>query len=206
MSARFAPGSYSGAACLLWHDDRMVFEIQKPAKWVREAGRPPGLGLGCIGGTVEEGETPMQTMRREALEEIGCPLKISSARITADITDDSIQLRDDVRIDGRVPAMLWTVTHPNYDPGTKVAVFLGVCQDEPQPGDLPAIALGTPHRVFELLAGEATVAQARETGVEFRQKIELPQEGRLLLANTLKRLVFLGTKHPDLYNEFLQPR
>ena len=68
----------SGAACLLWHDDRMVFEIQKSAKWVREAGRPPGLGLGCIGGTVEEGETPMQTMRREALEEIGCPLKISS--------------------------------------------------------------------------------------------------------------------------------
>lgn len=206
MSVRFAPGSYSGTACLLWHDGRMVFEIQKPAKWVQEPGKEPGLGLGCIGGTNEENETPLQTLQREAVEEIGCPLEITSARITADITDGAIRLRDDVHIDGRVPAMLWTVTHPSYDPGTKVAVFLGVCQDEPQPDDLPAIALGTPHRVFELLAREATVAQARAAGVEFRQKIELPQEGRLLLANTLKRLVFLGTKHPDLYNEFLQPK
>ena len=205
MNPRFAPGSYSGAACLLWHGDRMVFEIQKPAKWAREAGRPPGLGLGCVGGTVEAGETPLQTMQREAVEEIGCPLDLRSARTTADIVDDAVDLRADVKIDGLVPAALWTVTHPSYDPGTRVAVFLGACRGEPQPDDLPAIALGEPRTVFDLLAREASVARAREAGVEFRQKIELPPEGRLVLANTLKRLAFMGTVYPDLYDEFLRP-
>lgn len=101
MNPRFVPGSYSGTACLLWHDGRMVFEIQKPTKWVREPGKEPGLGLGCIGGSNEENETPLQTLQREALEEIGCPLEITSTRITADIVDGAVELRDDVEIDGQ---------------------------------------------------------------------------------------------------------
>jgi hypothetical protein len=203
MSPRLAPGSYSGAACLLWSGARLVFEIQKPTKWVCQEGHPPDIGLGCIGGTMETGETPLETLQREAVEEIGCSIDIVSARLCADMTDDTVALRTDVAIDGHVPAMLWTVTHPAYDPGTKVAVFLGHCLGQPQPDDLPAIALAGPELITALDTTAISVATAKENGVEFREKILLPTAGRLVLANTLQRLAGLRAAHRALFSEIL---
>ena len=57
---------FTGAACLLFSGPRLVLEVRKEHKWQRLSGKPVQIGIGCVGGTIEPGETPVQALRREA--------------------------------------------------------------------------------------------------------------------------------------------
>jgi len=68
-----------GASCLLINDSGLIWEIQKPHKWQRKTKNQIVIVLGCIGNMLEEGETPVTALQREAKEEIGCSLHLWSA-------------------------------------------------------------------------------------------------------------------------------
>ena len=51
-----------------------------------------------------------------------------SARITPAAVDDTVELRDDMQLDGQVRTALWTTLHPSYAPSTRIAVFGRTCK------------------------------------------------------------------------------
>jgi 8-oxo-dGTP pyrophosphatase MutT (NUDIX family) len=194
---------FCGASSLLFAESRLVLEVRKPHKWEHQSGQPPVIGLGCIGGSTEPGETPLQALHREAMEEVNCTVTVRSARVTMDICPGGTRILSDLDIDGIRPAMVWEVVDPTYDVGSKVTVFLASTFEDPQPGDLPAIILADPDFISSLEPEGMSVDEARDSGVEVRAKIELPPDGRLVPANTLRHLLTLRQTDPGLFDEFV---
>jgi len=188
-----------GAGCILTYEGRWVFEVQKPGKWVHRLGQPPRLGLGCIGGTLEPGETAVQALQREAGEEICSQISLRSAQETIDISPTARSVLTHFFIEGLRPAMIWEAADEGYFPGLKVAVFLGEAESDPTPGDLPAIVLGSRHLVPSVGSGKVTVGDLGSLGAEIRARQELPLNGRLQLQGTLRFLYDLrGTQNSIL--------
>ncbi len=202
MKPQLDNSTISGVGCLLFAGQRLVLEIQKPHKWTHAPGQSPVIGVGCIGGHIEAGETPLQTLQREAVEEIQCGIDLWSARQTAAISPAEVRLLDGFTLDGLVPAMVWEIAGPGLTAGFKVAVYLGRTMADPQPDDLPAIILAQANFIETLDAGAMTVQQARDAGAQFRTRIDLPANGRLVAANSLRCLLDLRQTHPSLYREF----
>ncbi len=196
-------GVFSGASSLLFAETRLVLEVRKPHKWERESGHPPVIGLGCIGGAAEPGETPLQALHREAMEEINCAVTVWSARTTLDLSPSGVRMLSRLDIDGIRPAMVWEVTDPTYDVGSKVAVFLASTSGDPQSGDLPAIILADPGFVSSMDLEGMSVGEARDCGAEVRANIELPSEGRLMPVNTFRHLLALRQSDPNLFDEWM---
>ena len=65
---------FIGASCLLVSGGRLLLEVQKQGKWLYRPGQPPLIGIGCIGGTIEPGESVTEALRREAREEMAAKL------------------------------------------------------------------------------------------------------------------------------------
>ena len=53
---------FMGAACLLMGASGITVEVQSPHKWITHDGGGISIGLGCIGGGIEEGETPIEAL------------------------------------------------------------------------------------------------------------------------------------------------
>ncbi len=86
-SVRPGPENVIGVGILPRWNGKLLFEVRQSDKWEKTA---EGLRIGCdsIGGTLEPGETLKETLQREAMEEIGCPVRI-------DEIDSSIRIIDD---------------------------------------------------------------------------------------------------------------
>ena len=57
----------SGAACLVARGTGLLLELQKPHKWSADDNGTLQIGVGCIGGALEPGETAEQALQRDAL-------------------------------------------------------------------------------------------------------------------------------------------
>ena len=99
--------------------------------------------------------------------------------------------------------MLWTITDPTHVVGSYVAVFLGRVKGDPQPGDLPAIVLADPELIPKIGFESMSVSEVRDLGAEIRENIELPPDGRLVLANTLRHLMSVYETDRALFNEWV---
>jgi len=75
-----------GDSCLLMGESGLILEVQKSHKWRREDDGRLVIGLGCIGGALEERESPVAALQRETREEIGCGLLLRSASSTIEVS------------------------------------------------------------------------------------------------------------------------
>lgn len=80
--ARGRPWCVTGASALIHDRNAFYFEITKPKHWWATPDGAPLAGLGCIGGSIEPGETILDCLHREAREELGADIRVMTASAT----------------------------------------------------------------------------------------------------------------------------
>ncbi|HBL48924.1 MAG TPA: hypothetical protein DDZ65_01580 [Firmicutes bacterium] len=185
----------AGSSVILRYGDRFVFELQKSYKWnMDETGRV-WIGLGCIGGSIETGEGPLQALRREAREEIGVEIDILPAPGMLIVnTDNSVE-------DAANPeqykgvAIQWYGDRPDYADSI-ILSYLGTARTKPVPEDLPGIILAQPRDLLRTLRESLTLAELRQSGIELISRVSLPDHAKLAPRGTAKRLFYLMEHAP----------
>jgi 8-oxo-dGTP pyrophosphatase MutT (NUDIX family) len=194
---------FTGAHCLPMTDSKMVIEIRKREKWEMHSDKPPTISLGCIGGAIESYETPIQTIHREAFEEINCQISLYSSHLTADISPSGISIHTDCFIEDIRPIMVWEVEGNGHLHGSKGAVFVSTIVGDPQPRDLPAIILIDPQLVLTIAAHPLTLHELKSRGAEVRANIDIPSNSRLRLGSALRALCQIAKFDHGLFNTLL---
>ena len=190
-----------GVAILLRVENRLLFELQKPAKWRRQ---PSGIsiGMGCIGGTVEEGETVEEALSREALEEIGC--EVAFARSTRPFSLDPTGVVSPL-LPYSVPEgvqFLWEGNEPGFIAGGKVAVYVGTALGRAEPGDLPALVQLEPALFYALGQRPLTIEDVEQRGGILQERQPIPRFARLTPVGTASKLLELW-RYPERLEEVL---
>lgn len=188
-----------GVACLIRSGPFLVLEVQKSHKWSRT---PEGVrvGIGCIGGALEPGESPVEALQRECREEIGCDVRIRPAAQTWLCTRAEPARQVGWTEDGPRPALIW---EGEGIPGGVVPVYLGEAAGEVSPADLPALLLAPPALVRELLRGPHTFGAYLQAGGQAREREAIPPEAVLELRGTLAALQAMGSANPGLLDGML---
>jgi ADP-ribose pyrophosphatase YjhB (NUDIX family) len=191
-------------ACLVWWREALVLEVHKPQKWRVDEEGEVHIDLGGIGGKVEEGETALQALQREALEEIGCPLALQDAPVTYAVGPDCTVRETAWHEPGVRPALVWEACLPGLTPGKCVAVFRGRAVGEPAPGDLPALLCVTPELLLAIGAGGLRLEEAQSRDARLRARIFIPAAARLALTGTPAVLYLLHTRKEPLVETLLK--
>ena len=191
-----------GVAILLRVENRLLFELQKPAKWRRQR-RGISIGMGCIGGRVEAGETMAEALLREALEEIGCAVAFArSARPFAlDPTGAVSPLRPQSMPEG--VQFLWEGNEPGFIAGGKVAVFVGTPMGRAEPCDLPALVQLEPELFYALGRQPLAVEDVERRGGVLQERQPIPRSALLTPVGTASKLLELRRRYPERLEEVL---
>ena len=192
-----------GVAIVLKEKDGFLFELQKPGKWKRGPDGVLEIGMSCIGGTVEDGESLEGALQREAMEEIGCGVAFDRSTHPFSMNPDG---GVSPLMSGTVPdgvQFLWEGDDPGYVPGAKVAVYAGHAVGRAEPGDLAAIAILKPGLFEEFATESLTVADLTQRGGILRERTPVPRSARVEAVGTAARLLVLRNRHPDLLQHVL---
>ena len=192
-----------GVAILLSVENRLLFELQKPAKWRRRPNGVLEIGMGCIGGTIEEGETVEDALSREALEEIGCEVAFaqSTRPFSLDPTDAVSPLLPQSVPDG--VQFLWEGNEPGFVAGGKVAVYVGTALGRAEPRDLPALVQLEPALFYALGRRPLALAEVEQRGGILQERQPIPRFARVTPVGTASRLLALRRRYPELFEEVL---
>ena len=191
-----------GAAILLRVENRFLFELQKPTKWRRQEEKIL-IGMGCIGGTVEKGETIEDTLSREAFEEIGC--EVVCARSTRPFSLDPAGAMSPLSPQS-VPEgvqFVWEGNEPGFIAGGKVAVYVGTTIGRAEPRDLPALVQLEPELFYALGQESLAIQDVEQRGGILQEKQRIPRSAYLTPVGTASRLLELRRRYPELLQEIL---
>jgi 8-oxo-dGTP pyrophosphatase MutT (NUDIX family) len=193
-----------GAAIVLRYDGRLLFEVQRPEKWIRSSRGTWSIGMGCIGGGLEGQESIHDALQREALEEIGCRVEWEKASSPFEVdpcgnvrTLDSGSLPEGVQF-------LWEGRHPSFAEGGRVAVFLGRPVAQPEPLDLPAIVGMDFDTLIACRGGDMTIQDVLDRGGSLQERDAIPRDGQLYPVGTPEVLVKLRRTQPELLNQLIR--
>lgn len=156
------PWRITGVSALLYDEAYIYFEVSKPKHWQRRADGVFFVGLGGIGGSIEEGETALGCLEREAQEEIGLALEVISASEVHFIYEET--WRASLAIERRAHPLpiLFTISANLYRqrelapwPTLAIITFLARPLGQPRLGDLFGL-LAVPHGTWrDLLQADA---------------------------------------------------
>jgi 8-oxo-dGTP pyrophosphatase MutT (NUDIX family) len=79
----------TGASAMVSDGGSFWFELAKPRHWRQEADGTPVVGMGAIGGSLECGESVLDCLDREMMEEIGVSGRVESAGLTYLVYEES---------------------------------------------------------------------------------------------------------------------
>jgi hypothetical protein len=192
-----------GASCLLIGESCLILEVQKSHKWRRENDGRLIIGLGCIGGALEETESPVAALQREAREEIGCGLLLRSAGFTIEVSArGNVWTRGWTANDVR-PILIWEVSEPGHVGNAKVAVYLGKPDGNAEPCDLPAIAFMDIDLMLRIGCERLSVDAAISGKAEVLQRETVPRSALLELVGTPKVFHSLYSTHRHITDRII---
>ena len=131
-----------GVSAILYDDEAYYFEVNKPRYWARRPDGTLSIGIGGIGGRIEQGEKPLVCLRREVEEELRTGFRLQIPDRTALI--HRWEVVDWLRLGpsrkhptpyflNLLPPRLGGGETPDY---LAILTFLGQLRGEPQRGDL----------------------------------------------------------------------
>ncbi len=205
MISNNAPGpTIIGAACLVWWRGALVLEVQNPRKWRVDNHGEVHIGLGGIGGKLEEGETALEALQHEAVEEMGCPLALQDAPVTYAVTPGCQVHEERWHAPGTRPVFVWEACLPGLVPGRSVAVFRGHPMGDPTPGDLPALLCVPAQVLLAIGRGGMRLGEAQQRGASLRAHSTIPNTAWLDLIGTPAVLHLLHTRKEPLAKVLLE--
>ena len=193
-----------GAAILLKQSGSLLCEVQKPKKWKKTPDSTRiSIGIGCIGGSLENSESAEEALQREANEEMGCgfildPADAAPFSVGPDGAVTEVPTHN-------VPAnchFLWEGSDPGFF-GAQVAVFRGRPAGEPSPQDLPALIRVLPEILMASYPNGITFEQAIGQGAEIVENVTIPRHAHMTPVGTIRVLLELRRTRPDLTGRFL---
>ncbi|MDE3260182.1 MAG: NUDIX domain-containing protein [Gemmatimonadota bacterium] len=192
-----------GVAIVLTERNGFLFELQREAKWKRGPDAIIEIGMSCIGGTVEEGESLENALQREATEEIGCRVAFdrSAKPFSLDPAGNVSTLPP-----GSVPdgvQFLWEGNDPGFVPGAVVAVYAGHATARAAPGDLSGIVTLESGLFHQLATESSTIQHLEQQGAILREQTRIPRSARVKPVGTAARLLDLRRRYPELLNRIL---
>ena len=193
-----------GVSIILRQEEHYLFEIQKTTKWVRQSDGRFRIGMGCIGGRVEDSETAQQALKREVKEEVGCGVLLEkSAHSFLFGPSKTVQEMDEEDLP-EGSQFLWEEEQPGYIPGAQVAVYLGRLIGHPIPGDLPGVIGLKLGALFEMKDRAFTVGELLESEGILLEREHIPRDAEVCPVGTAKILTELQEVAPDVVNHLFE--
>jgi len=164
-----------GASIVLREKDNYVFEIQKPEKWITRNDGYQEIGIGCIGGTVEKGETAIQALHREIEEEICCEITLDKHKKCHELLPDgNIRTNTDLSATTGI-WLIWYFNQEAYQKNESIVVYTGCVRGVPTPGDLPGIIKLNQSLLFRLVDMSLSFVDLSNMGGVIISRQEIPR-------------------------------
>jgi len=187
--------AYTGASALLFRDGCLYMEIGKRKHWQVIDGCTIAP-LGGIGGSIESGETLLQTLQRETLEEIGHTIEIVGARHICAVYEHNAVTVTSLENESEPAPALLTISSNLYRQNDLsaqilvIATYIARLQNEPVLNDILGVLAVPVELVRQVLTTpELDLGQALAlAGVRLYAKEQLPMQLRLKPAWTIESL------------------
>ncbi|MBM3470422.1 MAG: NUDIX domain-containing protein [Armatimonadetes bacterium] len=169
-----------GVAVLLRQQGRLLFDVQKPEGWTHTPGGGVIIGIGCIGGRIEPGESTLEALQREALEEIGCTILLDRPAEPFSVgADGAVRTHQPEEVPEGV-LFFWEGSGHGFIEGGQVAVFSGRPAGPLNLGDIPAVIGMSREVLMECGAQSLTVEDVLARGGTIEERQAVPRHVRLL--------------------------
>ncbi len=160
---RYVPDGRVSTGLLGWYDDRLVWAVGRRRYW-RDAGGRTLVPLIGVGGGQEDGESLIEAVQREALEEANAPIVLVGARRTVWVDGENAATAVDLagQLAGEpAPVLIWQVrarligdAGVAKETGIICPVYEAIFGAEPTPGaETPALLFTYPRQVLALGSG-----------------------------------------------------
>lgn len=173
-----------GVAVVLKWKDLYVFELQKKSKW-RKSSQGLYVGVGCVGGRVERGETPRQALHREIREEIGVKVWFSKPNPTYLVTHEGKVVEAESYTEAMGAWFSWQIRRPYSR--QRILTFLGQPFIRPSPVDLGGLLFASLDTVFQGLREGWTLQRFKQQALVI-ERTPIPKNAILEPTGTVTAL------------------
>lgn len=177
-----------GTGLIAYDNNQLVFTIKQPSRWQKNSEGAYLVAFGGIGGKLEIGETWIDCLQREAMEEVGSQVRILKPEqlpFYVDPDGNTTELEVDEAHEYTLPLFIFENrrSEDGRPPSTFVVVYEGRFQNTNTlyPLNDPAILWVTSEVLSRMSMGQLSIHPAELTSEQgcITSKIQLPENGVL---------------------------